>query len=216
MTASVDVFVAGWNTTGVIQGDPGGHQCDGHGVDANVDPALVGDAKVEIESQAQQQAPSGHGSLATSDARVVQGGPGVVDDEAREPFFDRFSLVDLVDAQGDDADAPCHEHGVTEGFEMETVLGFPEGCVGGLKREQAAPRYVVGGVNHPEHVQEGQGQAPEAHAHHDGRIDGRVCSAGLAGRIVAHGPCDLRTAFKHTEPGVGRFVSPIHNEVWWW
>ena len=30
------------------------------------------------------------------------------------------------------------------GFEMETVLGFPEGCVGGLKR--AGPRYVVGGV----------------------------------------------------------------------
>ena len=64
-----------------------------------VDPALVGDAEVEIESQAQKQAPSGHGSLATATLvsfRAVQ----VLLMMRPRPFFNRFSLADLPMPKG--------------------------------------------------------------------------------------------------------------------
>ena len=105
---------------------------------------------------------------------------------------------------------------VTKDFEMEAIFCFAKGCVGGFKGEQATPGDVVGRVNHAKHVQNGQHQAPKANTHHDGRINGHLSGGGLGGCIVAHGPCDLRTAFKHTETGELRTKPHPHNEVWWW
>ena len=196
---SIDVFVARWDTAGVVQSNTCGHEGDGDRIHANIDPSLIGEAEVEVERQSEKKAPCSHGSLTTGHRRVVESRPCVVDDQATEPVHDRLLLIDGLRTQGDEASTSSDEDGVAKNFVVEAISGIAECGVGGFKGEQAAPRNVVGRVNHAKHVQHGQHQAPKANAYHNGRIQGHLSRGGLGGRIVAHGPCDLRTAFKHTE-----------------
>ena len=213
---SIDVFVAFGHTAGVVQSDSRRHQGDGDGVHTDVNPPLVGKSEVEVERQAEQEAPSSHGSLATGNRCVVEGRPGVVDDQTTEPISNGLALIDDLGPQSDETGASGDEDGVSENLVVETVFGITKGCVGRFEGKKAAPGDVIIGVNHANHVQHGQQQAPEAYAHHYGRVHGSLFRVVPGVRIVAHGPCDLRTAFKHTEPAVHRTNPPAHREVWWW
>ena len=198
----------------MVQSNTCRHQGDGDGIHADINPPLAGNTEVEVERQTEQEAPCGHGTLTTGNRCVVESRPGVVDHQATKPISNGLVLIDGPGAESDEASASGDEDGVAKNLVVEAVLGFTEGGVGGFKGEQASPRDVVVGVNHADHVQCGQQQAPKAHAHHDGRIHRNLSRAGLAVRIVAHAPCDLRTAFKHTETAEDR-TSPLpHNEVW--
>ena len=120
----------------------------------------MGDSEVKVERKTEQEAPCSHGSLAAGHRGVVEGRPGVVDNEAAEPVCNGLLLVDGPGTEGDERCASGHEDGVAEHFELEAVFCFAKGCVGGFKGEQATPGDVVGRVNHAKHVQSGQDQSP--------------------------------------------------------
>lgn len=137
--ASIDVLITGWYPAGVVQSESSCHQGDGHRIHADVNPTSVGDAKIEVESKAEQEAPSGHGALATTKAWVVESRPCVVDEQSLGPVGNGVAFVHDSAAEGDETDAASDEDGVAEHFEMEPVLGIAKGSIGGLKGQQTAP-----------------------------------------------------------------------------
>ena len=213
--ASVDVLITGWHSAGVVQSESSCHEGDGDRIHADVDPTSVGDAKVEVESKAEQETPSGHGALATTEAWVVESRPCVVDEQPLGPVGNGVAFVYDSAAEDDEADAASDEDGVSEHFEMEPVLCVAKGSIGGLKGQQTAPRDVVSWVGHAEHVQGGKDQTPNAEEDQGRSINGHFAVNGLAGFIVAHALADWRTAFKHTEQSNPLGSRVLHSEVWW-
>ena len=159
---SVDLLIAGWHAAGVVQSESSRHEGDGDRIHADVDPTSVGDAKVEVESKTEQQAPSGHGALSTTEAWVVESRPCVVDEQPLRPVCNGVALVHDSATKDDEADAASDEDGVAEHFEMEPILCVPEGSIGGLKGQQTAPRNMVSWMGHAEHVQGSKDQTPDA------------------------------------------------------
>ena len=196
---SIDLVIAGRDAAGVVECKAGSHEGDGDRVNADIDPSAVSDTEVEIEHQAEQQAPSSHGSLAAAEAWVVEGRPRVVDDQTLGPVADGVSLVDDSATEGDKADTTGDEDGVAKNFKMEPVFGIPEGGVGRFKGEQSAPRDVVGWVGHAEHVEGGKDQSPNTEEDQCRSINGHFAVQDVAGIVLAHELADWRTAFKHTE-----------------
>jgi hypothetical protein len=201
----------------VVQGEPGRDQGNGDGVHAHVHPAGVLDAVPEVERQADQQAPRSERALATAHGGVVEGGPGVVDNEATNPVGEVGPLTDDLAAVGDEADASQNEDRVAQDFEVEAINGLSESGVGGFEGQQTAPRNVLSGVGHAEHVEDGQEQAPCADEDHGGSVDGNRPVHFLGGlvrtSIVAHGlatdKVHLSTPKEGTPGG-----SLAQSEVW--
>lgn len=155
----------------MVEGKASSEQGDGDGVYANVHPARILDAVPEVERQANQQTPSGHGSLTTAHGSVVQGRPRVVDDEAADPAREVGSLTNDLAAENDEANAGEDEDGVTQHFEVEALKRFSKGSVRGFERQQTAPRNVLGWVSHAEHVEDGEQQSPSTEENHGGSVD---------------------------------------------
>ena len=197
--ASIDFVVAGWHSAGVVQSEPRSHESDGHGIDADVYPSLVGDTEVEVEGEAEQEAPSGHGALTATEAWVVESRPSIIDEQSFAPFGHGMTLVHGSSSEGDEGNTASDEDGVAEYFLVETVLCVAESRVGCFKGQQTSPRDVVGWVCHAEHVQSSKNQSPDAKEDQSRGINGHLAIRGLAGFIVAHVLADWRTAFKHTE-----------------
>lgn len=188
--ASVDVFVAFRNSACVVQCETRCEESDGHGVHADVHPSDVLNAVPEVKRKTEQQAPSGRGALAPAHGGVVQGRPGVVDDEATEPSPQVVGFVDGFQAKNHERETSGDENRVTKHFVMEPVNGFSKSSVGGFEREQATPRDVLRRVGHAEHVEDGEQDTPCAEEDHGRCIDrcgpSRVSGClGLNG--VAHG-----------------------------
>lgn len=91
--ASIDLVIPGRDAAGVVQRKASSHEGDGDRINANINPSAVGDAEIEVENQAEQQAPGSHGALAAAEVWVVEGGPGVVDDQAFGPVAHGVALV---------------------------------------------------------------------------------------------------------------------------
>lgn len=163
---SIDFVIAGWCAAGVVQSESSGHEGDGDRIDANIDPALVSDTEVEVESEAEQKAPCGHRALTATETRVVECRPGIVDEQPFGPVSHVVSLVDNTGAEGDEADTASDEDGVSKYFEVETFYGRSEGWVGGFKGQEASPRNVVVLGRHAEHVEASKNQSPDAEEDH--------------------------------------------------
>ena len=113
----------------MVQSESSCHEGDGDRIHADVNPTSVGDAKVEVESKAEQETPSGHGALATTEAWVVESRPCVVDEQPLGPVGNGVAFVYDSAAEDDEADAASDEDGVSEHFEMEPVLASPKAAL---------------------------------------------------------------------------------------
>ena len=49
--ASIDFFITGWSTACVVQSKSSRHEGDGDQVDANINPSLVSDPEIEVETE---------------------------------------------------------------------------------------------------------------------------------------------------------------------
>ena len=187
----------------MVQCKPRPHQGDGDGVNAHVHPTRVLNAEPEVEGDTGEQAPCSEGSLSSTDGKVVEGGPSVVVDKALEPSGDVASLTDGLQSKGDHGNACDEKNRVAQGLEVETIDGVTKGSVGGFKRQQSSPRYMLVRQRHAEHVEESKENTPCAHEDH-GRSVNRNWAVHFfrgvrATNVVAHAIADWSGAFKHTE-----------------
>ena len=156
----------------MVEGKASSEQGDRDGVYANVHPARILDAVPEVERQANQQTPSGQGSLTAANGGVVQSRPGIVDDEAADPAREVGSLTDDLAAIHDEANAGEHEDGVAQHFEVEAINRLSKRCVRRFERQEAAPGNMLRWVSHAEHVEHGQKQSPSPEENHGWGVDG--------------------------------------------
>ena len=137
--ASIDFLITGRGTAGVIQGESRCDEGDADGVNAYIDPTLVGDAEVQVECQSEEQTPGRGSSLATCERGVVQSRPRVVDEQAFDPITEFTVFTDHFAAKSNQASAGDNEDGVAEQLKVKTFYRWTEGGIGRLKREKSAP-----------------------------------------------------------------------------
>ena len=137
--ASIDFLITGWCTAGMVQGESRGHEGDADGVNSHIDPTLVGDAEVKVESESQKQAPCSGCSLATCQRGVVESWPCIVDEQAFDPITEAAMLADDFAAKSNQASAGDDEDGVAEHLKVKTAFCLTEGGIGGLKRKHSTP-----------------------------------------------------------------------------
>ena len=123
----------------MVQSKSSRHEGDGDRVDANINPTLVSNPEVEVETEPQKQAPCRECALSSSEGWVVEGWPGVVHDEALDPTTEFTTLTDDFATKSNQPCAGGDEDGVAERLKVESVLCLTEGGVGSFKREEPAP-----------------------------------------------------------------------------
>ena len=137
--ASIDFLIAWWCTAGVVQGESRCYEGDADGVNAHIDPTLMSDTEVHVETESEEQAPSRGGSLATCERGVVESWPRVVDEQAFDPITEFTVFTDHFAAKSNQASAGDNEDGVAEQLKVKTFYRWTEGGIGRLKREKSAP-----------------------------------------------------------------------------
>ena len=138
--ASIDFLITGRGTAGVIQGESRCDEGDADGVNAYIDPTLVGDAEAQVECQSEEQTPGRGSSLATCERGVVESRPRVVDEQAFDPITEFTVFTDHFATKSNQASAGDDEDGVSEHLKMKTIILWNvEGAIGRLKRQKSAP-----------------------------------------------------------------------------
>ena len=146
--ASIDFLITGRGTAGVIQGESRCDEGDADGVNAYIDPTLVGDAEVQVECQSEEQTPGRGSSLATCERGVVESRPRVVDEQAFDPITEFTVFTDHFATKSNQASAGDDEDGVSEHLKMKTKGSLLSLLIRWQKLQQLIFCKCFTGLNH--------------------------------------------------------------------